>query len=97
MAEEEMREKRVRTVMNTDADSTQSIQKKGQMKSIFLSDSDKEAIVEFIKQHKELYDKTNTVSKTSRRKKDPCSPWSARCANMSSAGVGSLSPPPMSS
>ena len=26
------------------------------MKSIFLSASDKEAIVEFVKQHKELYD-----------------------------------------
>ena len=42
------------------------------MKSIFLSDSDEEAIVEFVKQHEELYDKTvsMTVSKTSRRKKD---------------------------
>ena len=29
------------------------------MKSIFLSDSDEEVIVEFIEQHKELYDKTN--------------------------------------
>ena len=29
------------------------------MKSIFLSDSDEEAIVEFVKQHEELYDKTN--------------------------------------
>ena len=38
------------------------------MKSIFLSDLDEEAIVEFVKQHEELYDKT--VSKTSRRKKN---------------------------
>ena len=38
------------------------------MKSIFLSDSDEEAIVEFVKQHEELYDKS--VSNTSRRKKD---------------------------
>ena len=30
-----------------------------QMKSIFLSDSDEEAIMEFVKQHMELYDKTN--------------------------------------
>ena len=45
--------------MDTDVESTQFRQKKGQMKSIFLSDSDKEAIVEFIKQHEELYDKTN--------------------------------------
>ena len=60
--------KRVRTDTDTDVESTQSRQKKGQMKSIFLSDSDEEVIVEFIKQHKELYEKT--VSKTSRRKKD---------------------------
>ena len=39
--------KRVRTDMDTDVESTQSRQKKGQMKSIFLSDSDEEAIVEF--------------------------------------------------
>ena len=42
-------EKRVRTDTNTDVESTQSRQKKGQMKSIFLSDSDEEAIVEFVK------------------------------------------------
>ena len=29
------------------------------MKYIFLSDSDEEAIVEFVKQHEELYDKKN--------------------------------------
>ena len=45
--------------MDTDVESTQSRQKKGQMKSIFLSDSDEEAIVEFAKQHEELYDKIN--------------------------------------
>ena len=50
-------EKRVRT--DTDVESTQSRQKKGQVKSIFLSDSDEEAIVDFIKQLEELYDKTN--------------------------------------
>ena len=38
------------------------------MKSIFLSDSDKEAIVDVVKQHEELYDKTNDSFKTSRRK-----------------------------
>ena len=37
--------------VNTDVESTQSRQKTGQMKSIFLSDSDEEAIEEFIKQH----------------------------------------------
>ena len=44
-------ERRVRTDMDTDVESTQFRQKKGQMKSIFLSDSDEEAIVEFVKQH----------------------------------------------
>ena len=38
------------------------------MKSIFLSDSDEEAIVEFIKQHKELYDKTNDSFKDKQKK-----------------------------
>ena len=42
-------EKRVQTDTDTDVESTQSRQKKGQMKSIFLSDSDEEAIVEFVK------------------------------------------------
>ena len=38
------------------------------MKSIFLSDSDEEANVEFIKQHEELYDKTNDKFKDKQRK-----------------------------
>ena len=38
------------------------------MKSIFLSDSDEEAIVEFIKQHKELYDKTKDKFKDKQSK-----------------------------
>ena len=56
---QERGEKRARTDTDTDVESTQSRQKKGQMKSIFLSDSDEEAIVKFVKQHEELYDKTN--------------------------------------
>ena len=38
------------------------------MKSIFLSDSDEEAIVEFIKQHKDLYDNTNNSLKYKQKK-----------------------------
>ena len=38
------------------------------MKSIFLSDSDEEAIVEFVKQHRELYDKTNDSFKDKQKK-----------------------------
>ena len=56
---QERGEKRVGTDTGTDVGSTQSRQKKWRMKSIFLIDSDEEAIVEFVKQHEELYDKTN--------------------------------------
>ena len=68
MEEEERREKRARTDTDTGAESTQSRQKKGQMKSIFLSDSDEDAIVEFVKQHEELYDKTNNSFKDKQKK-----------------------------
>ena len=58
----------MRTDMDTDVESTQSRQKKSQMQSIFLSDSDEEAIMEFVKQHKELYDKTNDSFKDKQKK-----------------------------
>ena len=61
-------EKRVQTDTDTDVESPQSRQKKAQMKSIFLNDSDEEAIVEFIKQHEELYDKTNDSFKDKQKK-----------------------------
>ena len=61
-------EKRVPTDTDTDVESTQSRQKKGQIKFIFLSDSDKEAILEFVKQHEELYDKTNDSFKDKQKK-----------------------------
>ena len=38
------------------------------MKSIFLSDSDEEAIVEFVKQHEELYNKAHDKFKDKQRK-----------------------------
>ena len=53
---------------DTDPESTQSRQKKGQMKFIFLSNSDEEAIVDFFKQHEELYDKTHVKFKDKQRK-----------------------------
>ena len=52
---------------DTDPESTQSRQK-GHMKSIFLSDSDEETIVDFVKQHEELYDKTHMKFKDKQRK-----------------------------
>ena len=63
---QERGEKRAQTDMDTDVESTQSRQK-GQMKSI-LSDSDEEAIVEFVKQDEELYDKTNYSFKDKQKK-----------------------------
>ena len=65
---QERTEKRPWTDTDSDVESTQSRQKKGQIKTIFLSDSDKEAIVEFTKQHKELYDKINDKFKDKQRK-----------------------------
>ena len=38
------------------------------MKAIFLSESDEEAIVEFVKQHEEFYDKTNDSFKDKQKK-----------------------------
>ena len=66
---QERTEKRPRIDTDTDVESTQSRQKKGQMKSIVLSDSDEKAIVEFVKQHKELYNKTHDKFKDKQRKK----------------------------
>ena len=65
---QERTKKRPRTDTDTAVESTQSRQKKGQMKFIFLSDSNEEAIVEFVKQHKELYDRTNDKFKDKQRK-----------------------------
>ena len=53
---QERGEKRMRTDTDTDVESTRSRHKKGQMKSMFPSDSDEEAIVEFVKQHKRKKD-----------------------------------------
>ena len=61
-------EERSRTDTDTDVEVPQSRQKKGQMKSIFLSDSDREAIVEFIQQHEDLYGKTHDKFKDKHRK-----------------------------
>ena len=63
-------EKRVRTDMDTDVESTQSRQKKGQMKSIFLIDSDEEATVSLLNSMRNFMSRPTTVSKTSRRRKD---------------------------
>ena len=61
------REKRPQTDTDADPEFTQS-RKKGQMKPIFLSDSDEEAIMDFVKQYKNLYDKTHVKFKDKHRK-----------------------------
>ena len=65
---QERGKKRAQTDTNTYIESTQSRQKKGQMLSIFLSDLDEEAIVGLVKQHEELYDKTNNSFKDKQKK-----------------------------
>ena len=42
--------------------------KKGHMTNIYLTDSDEEAIVDLVKDHEELYDKTNEHFKDKARK-----------------------------
>ena len=64
---QERTKKRPQTYTDTDVVFTQSRQKKGQIKFIFLCDSDKEAIVRFIKQHKGLYDKTHKFKDKQRK------------------------------
>ena len=63
---EETTEKRPCT--DTDVEYTQSRQKKGQLKSVFLSDVDEEALVKFLKQHEELYNKTHNKFKDKQKK-----------------------------
>ena len=46
---------------------SQSRHKKGYMTNIYLTDSDEEAFVDFVKNHEELYDKTNEQFKDKAR------------------------------
>ena len=47
---------------------SQSQYRKGHMSNIYLTDSDEEAIVDFVKDHEELYDKINELFKDKARK-----------------------------
>ena len=66
----------MQTDIDTDVESTQSRQKKGHFSP---SDSDKEAIVEFVKQHDEIYDKANDSFKgqagQAAEKSTECQTW----------------------
>ena len=55
---EDRGEKRPSTNTDTSPECMQSRQEKGQMTLILLSDSEEEAIVDLVKQHEELFDKT---------------------------------------
>ena len=51
-----------------DTSESQSRYKKGHMTNIYLTDSDEEAIVDFVKNHEELNNKTNEHFKDNARK-----------------------------
>ena len=55
-----------------EAGMSQSRYKKGHMTNIYLADSDEKAIVDFVKDHEELYDKTSEHFKDKARKKCLC-------------------------
>ena len=56
------------TEVRGEAGISQFRHKKGHMRNISLTDSDEEAIVDFVKDHEELYDKTNEHFKVKGRK-----------------------------
>ena len=72
MQEEGVTEKRPRTektdteteVVGQEEGTSQSKYEKGHMTNTCFTDSDEEAIVDFLKDHEELYDKTNDISRT---------------------------------
>ena len=51
-----------------EAGTSQSRYKKGHMTNIYLTDSDKEALLDFLKDYEELYDKINEHFKDKARK-----------------------------
>ena len=54
--------------MKTSQSSSQICRKKSKMTNIFLTDYDEEVMVNFVKDHDELYDKTNELFKNKSRK-----------------------------
>ena len=50
------------------AGTSHSCYKKGHMTNVFITDSDQEAIVDFVKDHEELYNKTSEHFKNNARK-----------------------------
>ena len=56
-----------------------STHKNGHMSNIYLTDSDKEATLEFVKDHEELCDKTNKHFKDKARKECPWERFASSC------------------
>ena len=63
-----MQKKDTETEAGGEVGGSQSQYKKGHMTNIYLTDSDEEAIVDFVKGHKELYNKSNEHFKDKARK-----------------------------
>ena len=67
LTDQELRGVKVKWTQGGEASASaqcQSRNKKGHMMKIYLSDSDEEAIVDFVKDHKEIYDKTMRTLRT---------------------------------
>ena len=67
VAETRPRTERSETEARGEAGPSQSRYKKGHMTNIYLTDLDEEAIVDYVKDHEELYDKTNEHFKDTAR------------------------------
>ena len=73
MAEKRLRTGRSESELDTEGggqagtSQSESRSKKGHITNIYLTDSDEEVIVNFVKDHAELYDKTNTLRTRPRR------------------------------
>ena len=74
VAEKRARTRRSESEMDTEGggeantSQSQSRDKKGHMMNSYITDSDEEAIVDFVKDHEELYDKTSKHFKDKARK-----------------------------
>ena len=100
MAEKHARTDKSNTKMDTEGgrevgtSQSHSRQKKGHMTNIYLTDSDEEAVTDFVKNHEELYDKTNLHFKDKARKKcfggvlPTAASCLSKCARLGSNPIG---------
>ena len=69
------------TEAGEDAGTSQSQYKKGHMTNIYLTDSDQEVIVDFVKDHKELYNKINEHFSRTKQGRSVCGRGSTTAAS----------------